>query len=189
VTERLPDIKPVRTIFFINGAAVLMALGLAIYVGYREVTLHSLRAEAAAAETEVANSKVASRQAVELFGKFKEYEQAILGLQQFLSSSKFVVSDFVLHLGAIMPPNIRLNTIDCKSTGVVIRGDITGAAEEASGLAYTYLDVLRKDKELSAIFDIITLKSIARDAGAGRIKFEYALNYKGAGAKKVGGGK
>ena len=164
-----------------------MALGLAIYVGYREVALRSLRLEVATAEAEVANTKVASRQAVELFKKFKEHEQAILELQQFGTSGKLVLSDFVLHLGAIMPPSIRLNSIDYKSTGVVIRGDITGAAEEASGLAFTYLDVLRKDKELSGLFDTIALTSVTRDAGAGRIKFEFGLKFKGSSAKKIGG--
>ena len=164
-----------------------MALSLAVYVGYREVALRSLRLETTAAETEVENTAVASRQAVELFGKFKEHEQSIIGLQQFVSSGKLVVSDFVLHLGAIMPPKIRLNSIDYKSTGIVLRGDITGAAEEASGLAFTYLDVLRKDNVLSGLFDSITLTSVARDTG--RIKFEFGLKFKGVSAKKVGGGK
>ncbi len=166
-----------------------MLLSLAIYVGYRELALRSLRLEAAAAETEVANTKDASRQAVALFGMFKEHEKAILGLQQFVSTGKLVVSDFVLHLGAIMPPNIRLNSIECKSTGVVLRGDITGAAEEASGLVYTYLDVLRKDKVMSGLFDAINLTSVARDAGSGRMKFEFGLKFKGVAAKKGGGGK
>ena len=166
-----------------------MLLGLVIYVGYRELALRSLRLEAAAEEVEVANTKVASRQAVELFGKFKEHEKAILGLQQFVSSGKLVVSDFVLHLGATMPTNVRLNSIECKSTGVVLRGDITGAAEEASGSVYTYLDVLRKDAVMSGLFDAINLTSVSRDAGAGRMKFEFGLKFKGGAAKKGAGGK
>ena len=154
-------------------------------MGHGEFALRSLRLETAAAEIEVANSKDASRQAVELFRKFKEHEQGILGLQQFLSSGKFTVSDFVLHLGAIIPPNIRLNSIDYRSTGVVIRGDITGAAEEASGQVFTYLDALRKDKELAALFDSIALTSVARDVG--RMKFEFGMKFKGGAAKKGGG--
>lgn len=166
-----------------------MVLALAAYVGSREVDLHSLRLEAAAAENEVANTKVASRQAVELFGKFKEHEKAILGLQQFVSTGKLVVSDFVLHLGVIMPPRIQLNSIGYNSTDVVLRGDISGEATEASGLAYTYLDVLRKDTLLSGLFDTIALTSVARDSGAGRIKIEVTLKFKGGSVKKAGGGK
>jgi hypothetical protein len=166
-----------------------MALALAAYVGYGEVSLHSLRLETAAAEAEVSKTKVASRQAVELFGKFKEHEKAILGLQQFVSSGNLVVSDFVLHLGAIIPPRIQLNSIDYKSTGVVLRGDIAGDAREASGLAYTYLDVLRKDTVLSRVFDSIALTNVARDGSAGRIRFEVALQFEGGSAKKPGGGK
>jgi hypothetical protein len=163
-----------------------MALSLLIYVGYREVTLRQLKIDIAAAEIEAANTKVASNQAVELFGKFKEQEKAILGLQQFFSTGKLVLSDFILHLGAMMPANIRLNSIDYKSTGVVLRGDIAGAAEEASGLAYTYLDVLRKDKDLSRLFDPITLNSVVLDPGVGRIKFEFGLKFKGGSTKKEG---
>ncbi len=189
VAERLPDIKAVRTIFFINAAAVFVVLSLAVFVGTREVSLRSLSQETAAAEAEVRNTVEASRRAVELYGKFKEHEKAIAGLQQFLSSGKLVVSDFVLHLGSTIPPSIRLYFIDYKSTGVVLRGEITGAAGEASGMAYTYLDILRKDPVLSAVFEGVTLNSVVRDAGAGRIKFELGLKFKGATAKKTGGTK
>jgi len=185
VSERLPDIKPVRTIFFINGAAVFIAAGLAIYVGYRDVALRTLRHDTATVETELNNNKLASRKAVELFGKFKQQEQAVLGLQQFFSTGKLVVSDFILHLGTVMPYNIRLSSIDYKPAGVVLRGDITGGAEEAS----TYLNVLREDKVLAEFIESITLTSIARDAGAGRIKFEFALKYKSNLAKNIGGAK
>jgi hypothetical protein len=87
------------------------------------------------------------------------------------------------------PPNIRLNSIDYKTTGVVLRGDITGVAAEASGLAYTYLDTLRKDKVLLSLFDSITLDSVVRDAGVGRIRFEFGLKFKTVAVKKAGGAK
>ncbi len=189
VLDRLPDIKPVRTIFFINGAAVLVALALAIYVGYREVALWTLRQDTVAVETEVNNNKVASRKAVELFVKFKEQEQSVKALQQFVASGKLVLSDFVLHLGSTIPLNARLNSIDYKSTGVVLRGDMSGGAEEASGLVFTYLDVLRRDKVLAGAFESITLNSVVRDAGSARMRFEFGLSFKGAVTKKTGGAK
>jgi hypothetical protein len=56
-------------------------------------------------------------------------------------------------------------------------------------MAYTYLDVLRKDPVLLAVFEGVTLNSVVRDAGAGRIKFEFGLKFKGGTAKKTGGAK
>ena len=189
VTERLPDTKPVRTIFFINSAAVLLATCLAIYIGYREVGLRALRADTESAALSLKQNKPGSDQAVELFKKFQEQEKGILALQDFLATRKLVVSDFVLHLGATLPSGVRLTTIDYKPAAVVVRGDIAGAADEASGLVYTYIDLLRKDKELAKSFENISLSSISREAATGRIRFEAALKFKGGPIKAQGGGK
>ena len=45
--ERLPDTKVVRTTFFINTAAVAVALSLLLWVGFREMHIRSLHEQAA----------------------------------------------------------------------------------------------------------------------------------------------
>jgi hypothetical protein len=189
VVERLPDTKPVRTVFFINGAAVLITLSLMILTVVREIKIYNLQEEAIVAQRVIAENKPASTQAIALFRKFQDQEKGVVALQQFLSVGKLVVSDFILHMGSTLPPGIHLNSIDYKPTSIVLRGEISGAADEASGMAYNYIDMLRKDKELSKTFDAIVLNSILKDASTSRIRFEAGLRFKVVGTKAQGGTK
>jgi len=41
----LPDIKPVRTAFFVNGISAFVAIGLLAFLGRGEYELHSVRSQ------------------------------------------------------------------------------------------------------------------------------------------------
>ena len=47
---RLPDVKVVRTAFFINGPAALLAVALAAYLAFTEWQLHTLQSQMAEAD-------------------------------------------------------------------------------------------------------------------------------------------
>src|SRR4051812_19815637 len=96
--EKLPDIKVVRTAFFINGAAILLALTLGFYFGFQEWQLHVLRGQIVEAQRNIDRDKAKSDQAVALFGKFKAEESKINEVDAFLKNSP-VISDLILHLG------------------------------------------------------------------------------------------
>lgn len=187
--ERLPDTKAVRTSFFINGVAVLVAITLAIYTGYSEFGLHTVKADADAAQQSATESKPASDQAVQLYGKFQAEEKKVQALNDFLAVSPIVVSDLILKLGSGLPPRITINVIDYRGTSVGLRGGIEGAAEEASGLAAAYVETLRKNEEWKSQFETITLINLARDPGTGLIRFEIDMQFKSAAAKAKGGKK
>ncbi|HUR59026.1 MAG TPA: hypothetical protein VM029_15030, partial [Opitutaceae bacterium] len=55
--EKLPDIKVVRTAFFVNGAAIFLALSLVTYFGFKEWQLHVLQGQIAAADKQIAQDK------------------------------------------------------------------------------------------------------------------------------------
>jgi hypothetical protein len=187
--ERLPDTKVVRTSFFINGMAVLVATALTIYVGYREFGLRTLASDVEGAQSIVDENKSASDQAVALYGKFQAEEKKVAALRDFLAPAKFVVSDLILKFGANLPPFINLNSIEYKPTSVVLTGGIEGAADEASGRAAAYVDALRISPDFKELFETVTLSTIARDPGSGLIRFEIEMKIKPAtppvkGAKK-----
>lgn len=187
--ERLPDTKAVRTAFFINGLAVLIACSLVIYAGYREFGLRALKADTDVAQRAVDTNKPGSDQAIVLFKKFQEEEKKVLALQSFLSSSRLVLSDFILQIGSGLPATVTLNSIDYKPTSVTLVGGISGAPDEASGQAMAYVDRLRKNETFSALFDAITLSNIARDPGTGQIRFSIDLRFKASGKAATGGTK
>ncbi len=186
--DRLPDTKVVRTSFFVNGVAVLIAVSLTIYTVYREVDLHAMRADAASAIKEIEANKPTSDQAVALFKNFQEQEKQLLALREFLAASKIVTSEFILQIGSTLPAGIKLTSIDYKPTEVALRGGIEGAPDEASGKAVAYVEELRKNAAISALFGNIGLSSIVRDSASGLIKFEISLKFK-IPVKAAAGGK
>lgn len=186
--ERLPDTKVVRTSFFVNGLSIFIALSLAIYTGYTEYGLKTLRADTESAIKEIKANKPASDQAVALFKKFQEEERKILELQGFLSTSKVVVSDLIMQFGVTLPESVKIAGIDCRSTGVQLRGSIEGASDEASGQAVAYVETLRKDPMFGKLFGEVALSNITRDAGSGNMRFLIDLKFS-APAKKASGGK
>ena len=51
--QRLPDTKPVRTVFFINGLAVVVALVLLLFVAYQEYALFTVNRQIAELEAQI----------------------------------------------------------------------------------------------------------------------------------------
>jgi hypothetical protein len=176
--ERLPDTKVVRTSFFINGVAILVATSLAIYVTYREVELGTLKSDAAAAQQVIDSNKAASDQAVALFKKFQVEEKKIQGLQQFMAISKITVSDFLLQLGSSLPPAIVLNNVEYRPAGVTLRGRIKASSEEGAGMADAYVGALIKNDYFSGLFDPIKLTNIVRDSTSGEVIIQVDLKFK-----------
>ena len=100
-----------------------------------------------------------------------------------------VLSDYILQIGASLPASVTLNSIDYKSSAVMLVGSISGAPDEASGLAMTYVDRLRKSEPFSQLFETITLSNIARDPGTGQIRFAIDLRFKASAKAATGGTK
>ncbi|HSI09685.1 MAG: hypothetical protein ACAH89_03435 [Rariglobus sp.] len=186
--ERLPDTKVVRTTFFINGVAILVATTLAIYVTYREVELNTLKADTDAAQQVIDANKPGSDQSVALFKKFQEQEKKIQELDQFLAISKITLSDFILQLGSTLPPSVILSSIDYRPAGVILRGRIKGSSEEGAGKADAYVNDLTKNSYFSELFDSIKLTNIVRDPASGEIVIQIDLRFR-AQIKPTSGGK
>lgn len=186
--DQLPDTKVVRTTFFINGAAILVATTLAIYVAYCEVELSAVKSDIAAAQQIIDANKTPSDQAVVLFKKFQEQERKIQELQQFLSVSKLTVSDFLLQLGSSLPSTVVLTSVDYRLSGVSLRGRIKGASEEGAGMANAYVGELGKNTIFSDPFESIKLTNIVRDGATGEIVIQIDLKFRTS-FKPVNGGK
>ena len=182
--EKLPDTKVVRTAFFINGAAITIALALGIYFAIKEWQLHALNVQVAEEEKKIGRDKKASDQAVALFKKFQSEETRALEVDAFIKS-KPVVSTLIIRLGETLPPNIALDNLDFRDVGLVMRLSVRGAPETALGLAANYLAQLRADKELAQLFDDFSFTtSPTLNPATGRMAVELMLKLKAPGGKK-----
>jgi hypothetical protein len=177
--QRLPDTKPVRTVFFINGLAVVVALVVLLFVAYQEYALFTVNRQIAELEAQIERDQKLSRQAVTLFKQFEEEEKKILDLETFLRRP-VAMSDLMLDIGRTLPNRIALRSVAYRDTGVIIRGMVRGAGDRASGEVSTYVEQLRRDRVFAALFGNISQTSLARDPQSGRMTFELFLKFKSA---------
>lgn len=183
--EQLPDIKVVRTAFFVNGIAAFIALGLLVFLGNREYELHSLNSQIAAYDLQIARDKGDSDKAFALYKKFQEQEKRVNDVETFVKS-KPVTSEILLRLGETRPKNIALESIDVRSPEgvagpvIVLRATVRGMSELATGEAGAYVDVLKNDPFFGPKLEgPPEVSSSSRDVGSGRLKIEITMKFKG----------
>ncbi len=175
--ETLPDIKPVRTAFFVNGAAILVATSLAIYVGIGEWQLHTLQTQIAQTQAQINRDKPASDQAIALFKKFQADEAKINEVTAFVKS-KPPVSELIIRLARTLPGNVAIDSVDLRESGLTMRLAVRGDAAAASGYATAYLEQLRTDKEFSQFDEFNFTSTPMRNPATGRMAVEFYLRLK-----------
>jgi hypothetical protein len=175
--EKLPDVKVVRTAFFVNGAAVLILVCLAIYFGINEWQLHVINGQIAQAQLVIDHEKKSSDQDVALYKRFQAEEAKVKEVDAFVKSRP-ELSEIILRLGQTLPENIALDALDIRPDGVTLRLTVRGSPEVAAGYATAYFEQLRGDKELTA-FDPkkFEFTNQARNPSTGRLAVEFFLRY------------
>jgi hypothetical protein len=181
--SKLPDTKVVRTAFFVNGAAMLVAIALLLYLGHQEWSLHEVHKQIADLQHQIDADKKESAAAVALYGDFKLEEAKTVEVADFVAS-KPVLSQIVLRLGLVSPKKIAFDILDFKETGFTLRATVKGAPDRASGDASAYTKQLRADKVLGPMFDSVNLLTMRRNSQTGRLVIEIQCDFK-KGAKKT----
>ena len=186
--ERLPDTKVVRTTFFINTAAIALALGLLLWLGYREYRILDLREQIAGAQKEIDSNKGKNNEAIRMSQKFTE-EQKKLAEALAFRQAPISPLDYITLLGQTLPKEIIIESLDARQTNTtagtfVVRGLVAGTADQASGTANSYVDTLRNHPRIGAVFNPITLTNLNRDSSSGYLAFEIVFKVKAAAAGK-----
>lgn len=178
--EKLPDIKVVRTAFFVNGAALFVTVALGIYFGVQWWQLRSLTLQVEEVNRQIAHDKPGSDRAVALFKKFQAEEAKITEVEAF-AKSKTSVSELLIHLGQTLPSNIAFDSLDMRDTGLVLHLTVRGTSAAALGYAANYLEQLKADKTLTA-FDPseFAITASPRNPATGRLSVEMFLRLRAA---------
>jgi len=177
--EKLPDVKVVRTAFFINGVSIFLAVTLLVYSAFREWQIQVIGGQVTEIQAQISRDKGASDQAIALFRKFQADEARAGEVETFLQS-KPVVSALLLRLAQTLPKDVAFDSFDLRENGLTLRLSVRGDAAAASGHATAYLEQLRADKELSQ-FDQFTFTSTpTRNPATGRMAVEFLLRLKPA---------
>lgn len=175
--EKLPDIKVVRTAFFVNGAAIFVALALGVYFGLKEWQVWVLKGQTAEEQRKVDRDRRPSDQAVALFKKFQAEEARIAEVDAFIKS-KPLLSALLLRLGSTLPPDIAIDSLDLRVEGLALRLSLRGDAVAASGQATQYLEQLKADPELAQFEDFNFTATPVRNPATGSMVVEFFLRLK-----------
>jgi hypothetical protein len=181
--EKLPDVKVVRTAFFINGVAILVAVSLATYLGFREWQLRIVNEQIVQVQAQIDRDKPVSDQAIALFKKFQAEEAKVNEVDTFVKS-KPIVSALLVRLAQTLPENIALDNFDLRDSGLTVRLSVRGDAAAASGYATAYLEQLRADKELAEFAPATFTSTPTRNPATGMMAVEFLLRTKAPGGKK-----
>lgn len=172
---RLPDVKVVRTTFFVNFIAVAALAGTGLLFFYNEYRLYGLSASIRDWETQIAQNTAASDEAVGKFRKFLEHDARLQEVKTFLTA-RFQPTQLLVELARTLPDPFVLKALDLQAQAVLLRGFAAGEAEQASGLLSTYVATLRTDPWCKKHFATIETTAVNRDS-SGRLNFEIALRF------------
>jgi len=175
--ERLPDIKVVRTAFFINTTAVTVAVLTLAFILFREYQLNSLHRQIEDAQVRVNHDSPQSAKAVQLYRKFQTVERQLQTIASFRSSHP-IISPIVLRIADTLPTYIAVTALDFREKGLTVRGIVRGAPDLAAGRANAYVETLRKDKDLMELFESVSLDNMSPSPLDGRLIVELSLKYK-----------
>lgn len=175
--EKLPDVKVVRTAFFVNGIAIVVLLVLATYFAIKEWNLHVVNGQLAEVQRKIDRDKKPSEQNVALFKRFQAEEAKVNHVDAFVKARP-VISPILAHFAQTLPENIAIDAFEFRNAGLALRLTVRGSPEAAAGFATAYLEQLRGDKELVG-FDRTKFEftNQARNTTTGRLAVEFFLRF------------
>jgi len=173
-TQLLPDLKVVRTTFFINALCIAVASAVLMFTGYREFQAFDLRSKMSTANSRMEEMRSENDQ---LLAQNREFME---GVRKFEEARAFVGAslsgtDLLRALGGSLPEQLEFNAVTYEKNLLSLRGTIRADSESASQRASAYLDVLRGDPFIGKVFTDISLTNLQRDTGSQGMSFEIVL--------------
>jgi hypothetical protein len=170
----LPEDRVVRVRFLLNTCAGALVLILLIMVGWQLLARHS-----ATAQLRFWDEKIALHQQEcdELQSQLRDYlaDAARIKDAYDLVYSPFVPSEFALNIGRTLPDRMSVDMIDYADRVVTIRGSVAEPPERASRVLGRYIEVLRSDAQIGALFGDISAPSLDRSTQEDLFNFEIVL--------------
>lgn len=179
--DTLPDTKVVRTTFFINTAAIVVAVSMGLWLGFREYTNYNIRQQQADAQQQIESNSKQNAEALKLSKIFAAEEKKLNEAAAFMRVP-IGLEEFIEIIGLSLPKEISIDFTEKRITGDKIefelRGRAAGSNDQATGIANTYSNMLQSHPRLGKVFNTIELKSVERDNSGTFMFFNILLTLK-----------
>lgn len=162
----LPDIKVVRSIFFINFATLILAVGLLGYWGFLELQIGSLKNAISLHQADISAHKKANDELLRQSSEFEKWAKIINEIQGFVGVP-IKPSAFLSAIGAARPPTMTLSSLSYNIEGrkepdkkaddgkkipgksfvvynILIGGSVTGTSQQATRNVEAFREKLEK---------------------------------------------
>lgn len=173
-TVALPDLKVIRTTFFINVACITVAAAALLFTVYREYTAYNLRDQIASGQARIKSVSEQNAKLLAMNKEFAESTRKFTEVSDFVAAP-FVGSDLLRALSRSLPRHMEFTAVIWENEQLVLRGTISGASETATSHLTAYLDVLRGDEAIGPKFPDISPTSLLRDPRTQGMTFEITL--------------
>lgn len=149
----LPDVKVVRTSFFVNAFAILVLVCAVLLVASHEIKQRSLRAEILETEKRLSENRSHHEQVLRMQREFDKNARLLSEVSQYAEES-LDFSGFLVALGTSMPRDMMLSTVrylDSNERGpaavrqIQLAGAIQGTPDSAASIVTEYVKVFETD--------------------------------------------
>jgi len=187
--DALPDIKVVRTDFFVNILTVTIASVLIFYFGYYEYNGIALGSQISELNTKITSKNTGNNKNLSFSSKFDNLSKQIVELEEFVDSP-INITEFLTFLGEALPHEMLLTSIsyydreftEGKKTFVLfiinIRGAAHGSAKTATQTVYDFINKLENLEMFEDILYNTELDSMVRDDALGLFNFSTVIQLK-----------
>jgi hypothetical protein len=179
LSGNLPSNDLVRSRFVANTIAGTMAIGALMTVCWQLYLGKSLRSEISYWNQRIQENQGQSNELKALTKTLGE-QTARLDQAYTLVANPYLLSDLLMMFGRTRIDQMTIESIHGFAGGVVLRGSLRSPSDQATQQLRTYVDGLRRDKELSAIFGTVALTSLERPDGENALNFEIACKLREA---------
>jgi len=173
----LPDVKRVRTSFFVSALALSLALMSLIQVGFHEYSIRSVESQIETVNAEIASRQGVHAKAIGMNNQFIEKVKRIDEINAF-ESDQMIASNILLDVGKSLMPGMSLLSVEFNETKTVLHG-LVEASGETDSLLKQYMEKLKNIQLLSERYDEFTQVSVTRQAGTNQVKFHLEATQSG----------
>lgn len=173
-TELLPDLKVVRTTFFINASCIALAAAVLMFTGYREYQAFSLRSSMSAARGQMEAAREQNEKLLADNAQFMEGVRKFEEAREFVNS-RISATQLLVALSGSLHELMEFTAVNYEKNQLSLRGTISGDSEAASQHVSAYLEALRKQEYIGKVFTDISLTNLQRGQTSQGMSFDILL--------------
>jgi hypothetical protein len=185
-TESLPDIKVIRTQFFVNFIAFVIPLFVAVLWIQKEVALGSLRADIADLNAKKVTMEASNNQLIALSRDFTKESARIESLNDYYYNL-FPVSEYLATLSEEVSSGMVLSSVDIKKGNRIVGNDVvdtwlskvSGYVDLGNTGAITavnaFVEEIGKEGLLTPFLDEAFLDNLSRDQITDTLNFVVSI--------------